>query len=401
MKTNLFAIIEELQHICSQLKRMKPKMARIKALAAWIFIGLTAFQLGAQQDPSYTHFTYNKLLYNPAYAGASDNFCINAITHQQWLGYRDESPLIGTQGNGFSATGDRVRGVNPQTLGAGFSAPIRLKIKEEKVNVGGAYASFISDQLGYESSTYFRGGLAGAYELPDGSSIRVGFEVTSLTKSLDGSKLRYHDPNDPNIPTGFSSDTRINMGTGVYYMNPNIMDGVWGGISMTNLLPTEFSYSTGGSNTVTMASTQHLYISGGVRKEQFLGNPSLRLEPALLLKSAMGENGGFIKPELDLQGMVTYNELYAAGLNLRSYIAGVDALSIMVGFYPPIPGNASGQQQTLRVGYSYDITLSNVRRTSNGTHELQVNYCFNFSLPDKAPRIYRHPRWMVRDPLKD
>ncbi len=150
-----------------------------------------------------------------------------------------------------------------------------------------------------------------------------------------------------------------------------------------------------------MATTQNLYVSGGLKMEQFLGNPSLRLEPAFLLKSAMGENGGFIKPELDLQGMVTYNDLYAAGLNLRSYIAGMDALSIMIGYYPPIPGNAAGQQQTLRVGYSYDITLSRINRASYGTHELQVNYCFNFTLPDRPPKIYRHPRWMVRDPLKD
>lgn len=380
---------------------MIPTIASKKAWVAWAFFGLLSLQVQAQQDPSYTHFTYNKLLYNPAYAGASDNFCLNAINHQQWLGYRDQSPFIGTQGNGFPQTGESVRGVNPRTTGVGFSAPIRLKIKEEKVNVGGAYASFISDRLGYESSTYFRGGIAGAYGLPDGSSIRLGFEVTSLTKQLDGSKLRYHDPNDPNIPNGLTGDTKINFGTGLYYMNPNVMDGIWGGISMTNLVPTEFEYSTGGSNLVKMATTQNLYIIGGVKMDQFLGNPSLRLEPSFLLKSAMGENGGFIKPELDLQGMVTYNDLYAAGLNLRSYIAGVDALSIMIGYYPPIPGNASGQQQTLRVGYSYDITLSSMITTNSGTHELQVNYCFNFSLPDRPPKIYRHPRWMVRDPLKD
>ncbi len=380
---------------------MKPSLATRKVCVAWVFFGLSVLHLQAQQDPSYTHFTYNKLLYNPAYAGASDNFCLNAINHQQWVGYMDESPLIGTQGNGFPATGDAIRGVNPRTTGVGFSAPIKLKIKEEKVNVGGAYASFISDQLGYESSTYFRGGLAGAYTLSDGSSIRLGVEVTSLTRQLDGSKLRYHDPNDPNIPTGLTGDTKINMGTGLYYMNPNVMDGIWAGLSVTNMLPSEFQYATGGSGIVKMSSTPNIYMTGGVRMEQFLGNPSLRLEPAFLLKSAMGENGGFVKPELDLQGMVTYNELYAAGLNLRSYVAGVDALSIMLGYYPPIPGTGAGQQQTIRVGYSYDITLSNVRRTSYGTHELQVNYCFNFSLPDRPPRIYRHPRWMVRDPLKD
>jgi type IX secretion system PorP/SprF family membrane protein len=371
------------------------------ACLLWLMMGYHAVTVKAQQDPSYTHFTYNKLLYNPAYAGASDNFCLNAINHQQWLGYRDKSPLIATQNPNFPATGQEIRGVNPRTTGVGFSLPIRIKIKEDKVNIGGAYAAFITDQIGYENSTYFRGGLAGAYNLPDGSSIRLGFEVTSLTKELDGKNLRYHDPNDPNIPSGKSSDSKINFGGGLYYINPNVLDGIWGGLSVTNIRPTIYQYATSGGAFVQTATTQHVYLIGGAKKEQFLGNPSLRLEPAFMLKSAIGENGGFIKPELDLQGMVTFNDLYAGGLNLRSYVLGLDALSIMLGYYPPIAGNGAGQQQTLRVGYSYDITLSNVRRTSFGTHEIQVNYCFNFSLPDRPPKIYRHPRWMVRDPLKD
>ena len=371
--------------------------------AALLLGGISILQLQAQQDPSYTHFAYNKLLYNPAYAGASNNFCLNAINHQQWVGYDDESPLIGAQNPCFPAGNPNqiVTGINPRTTGVGFSAPIRWKIGEEKKNVGGAYAAFISDQLGYENSTYFRGGLAGAYELPDGSGIRVGLEITSLTKQLDGTKLRYHDPNDPNIPTGLTGDTKINMGVGAYYTNPNIMDGIWASLSMTNMLPSQFQYNVGSSNIVATATTPNLYIAGGTRMEQFLGNPALRLEPAVLLKSAMGEDGGFIKPELDIQGMVTYNSLYAAGVNLRSYIAGVDALSLMLGYYVPIGASGTGQQQTLRVGYSYDITLSNVRRTSFGTHELQVNYCFNFTLPDRPPKIYRHPRWMQRDPNVD
>ena len=57
---------------------MTPTLVSRKALAAWVLLGFASIQLQAQQDPSYTHFTYNKLLYNPAYAGASDNFCLNA-----------------------------------------------------------------------------------------------------------------------------------------------------------------------------------------------------------------------------------------------------------------------------------------------------------------------------------
>jgi len=56
--------------------------------AALLLGGLSVLQLYAQQDPSYTHFAYNKLLYNPAYAGASNNFCLNAI-NQDWRGEKE------------------------------------------------------------------------------------------------------------------------------------------------------------------------------------------------------------------------------------------------------------------------------------------------------------------------
>jgi hypothetical protein len=110
--------------------------------------------------------------------------------------------------------------------------------------------------------------------------------------------------------------------------------------------------------------------------------------------------GGLVKPELDLQGIANWNDLFAGGLNLRSYGTGVDALSVILGYYPPLLGNAAGQQK-LRVGYSYDITVSNLVRNSFGTHEVQVNYCFMISLPERPEIIYRHPRWMEHSPEID
>jgi len=350
--------------------------------------------VGAQQDPSYTHYAFNKLLYNPAYAGSSGNFCLNIVNHQQWLGYEDQSSVLKTQG-GTPISDDFAQNIAPRTTGAAFSAPIKIKIKEEKVNVGGVFASFIKDNIAYEENTFFRGGLAGAYALPDGSEIRAGVEFTSLTKNLNGDKLRAHDPGDPNIPTGITGDTKLTMGGGIYYTNPNILNGLWGGVSMTHLMPQTFAYGNGGA--VKISTRQHLYVTSGVTVDQFLGNPSLRFDPSFLVKSAMGDQGGFVKPELDLQGLVTYNELYAAGLNVRAYGMGLDAVSILLGYYVPLGGGA-GNVQTLRVGYAYDIPVSYVRVASvYGTHELQINYCFNFELPSRPPRIYRHPRWMMRD----
>ncbi|MFZ9662983.1 MAG: type IX secretion system membrane protein PorP/SprF, partial [Bacteroidia bacterium] len=72
-------------------------------LGRWVaLIALVApVALSAQTDPLFTHFTFNKLLYNPAYAGASGQYCLNAINHQQWLGYDDESPYIKAQDKQF------------------------------------------------------------------------------------------------------------------------------------------------------------------------------------------------------------------------------------------------------------------------------------------------------------
>lgn len=354
--------------------------------------------LMAQQDPYYTHFAYNKVFLNPAYAGASGSFCINAISHQQWRSLEDQTATYKTQ-SGLPKSDNLLNNIAPKTSGFGFSAPFNFKNKntEEVKNYGGAYVGFISDEVAYEKNTYLRGGVAGAYTLADGSSIRVGIDFMSLTKQLDGAGLRAHDPNDPNIPTGSVGDTKTTFGAGLFYNNPNFHD-FYVGLSSSHIKPQQFNYTpAGGSGGISISTARHFYLMSGARFENFMGNPALTLDPAVIFKT-VNEKGGFVKPQLDVQGMVTWNQLYAGGVNLRANVLGFDALSLMVGYYPPIKGNDPGPngKQLLRVGYSYDITLQSLRRSSYGTHELQVNYCFRISLPERIEVIYRHPRYMQR-----
>ena len=362
----------------------------------------SASMLQAQQDPQYTHFTYNKLLYNPAYAGASDQFCLNAVHRQQYMGFEDQTAYLRTQKGDPIKTDipSYAKSIGPKTTGLAFSAPLGIKVKGQRLNIGGVYGSFIQDRIAYETSTFIRGGVAGAFTLADGSSIRAGFEATYLTKGLNPEGFRYHDPNDPNIPTQNTSDQKTTFGAGVYYQNPNVLNGLWGGISLTHLVPQTFTY--GNPATIKVSTVRHLYIIGGVKMDQFLGNPLLTLEPSFMIKSAQGENGGFVKPELDLQGMVTYNDLFAGGINFRSYALGTTDLGFMLGYYPPIAGNGGPNSRSrLRVGYCYDLPINNLIRANYGSHELQLNYCFTFELPSRPPRIYRHPRYMNRIPSND
>lgn len=376
------------------------KYRMIKVITRLIFTAAASLpvMLLAQQDPYYTHFTYNKVFINPAYAGASGSFCINAITHQQWRSLEDQTSLYKTQ-SGLPKSDNLLNNIAPKTSGFGFSAPLNIRNKstDEVKNYGGAYVGFITDQVAYEKNTYLRGGVAGAYTLADGSSIRLGIDFMSLTKQLDGAGLRAHDPNDPNIPTGNVGDTRTTFGAGLYYSNPNFHD-LYIGLSSSHIKPQQYNFvPAGGTGGIQVSTARHFYLMAGGRIENFLGNPSLTLDPGFLLKT-VNENGGLVKPQLDVQGMVTWNQLYAGGVNFRANVLGVDALSLMLGYYPPIKGNDPGPngKQLLRVGYSYDITLQSLRRSSYGTHELQVNYCFRISLPERVEVIYRHPRYMQR-----
>lgn len=366
----------------------KQILVRILAMVALISPAVTH----AQQDPMFTHFTFNKLFYNPAYAGASGQYCLNAITHQQWLGYDDQTSFLRTQnGDAIEMDLDKMRtSVAPQTMGVGFSAPVIYKDK----NWGGASFSLIDDKIGYEGTTYMKGGLALAYPMLDGSSIRVGLDFANMTKSLNGKGLRAHDPNDPMIPAGEVNDTRTTLGVGAYYTTPNIMNGAYLGFSATNMTPQTFNYGL-----MSVQSKRHYYLIAGYKQESFLGNPSLVLEPAILVKAA--SNSGFIKPQFDMQGMVTWNDLFAGGANLRVYGTGLESFSLMFGYYPPLLGNGAGSTQRLRVGYSYDIPMNNLIRSQTGTHEIQVNYCFTFTLPERPVKVYRHPRYMERSPEFD
>ena len=58
-------------------------MKKILLLSIAFLFALSSF---AQQDQQYTQFMYNKLSYNPAYAGSMGLICATAITRNQWLG---------------------------------------------------------------------------------------------------------------------------------------------------------------------------------------------------------------------------------------------------------------------------------------------------------------------------
>jgi hypothetical protein len=70
------------------------------------------------------------------------------------------------------------------------------------------------------------------------------------------------------------------------------------------------------------------------------------------------------KPQVDINVTTLFAKTFRGGLAFRQWGTS-DALSVLLGY----------ETGNIKFGYSYDITLSNVQKVSNGTHEIFVRYC--------------------------
>src|SRR5690606_24506175 len=154
---------------------------RLLVVASFVFYSVHSL---AQQDSYYTHYMLNKLAFNPAVAGEKNAICANLLTHQQWLGQKDENPQFDPNKNV-----DFNPGVNPATNTMSITAPF---LKDNQLGVG---LQAVQDKLAY--MTLLQVKLSAAYKhnfgkkLPNGMKDQViagGIDVGMFQGSIDGSK---------------------------------------------------------------------------------------------------------------------------------------------------------------------------------------------------------------------
>ena len=65
-----------------------------------------------------------------------------------------------------------------------------------------------------------------------------------------------------------------------------------------------------------------------------------------------------------------------------------DAIAPMLGFQHKFDNAA-----TLKIGYSYGITTSQLGNYNNGTHDIMMNYCFDLEKPPLLQKS-KNPRFL-------
>lgn len=293
----------------------------------------------AQQDPQYTQYMFDRLSVNPAVAGNGGNICATALLRQQWTGF-DGAPKTGL---------------------------INLQGPLAKLN-SGLGLTFYYDKLGQEKSTIARLHYAYHFKVGSQSTFSAGVYLGMSGRALDGNWIATDGvANDNAIPTAGKSANGFDLGAGLYYKSPKL----WLGISSTQLPETELK-------TVSIQNKRHYYVQAGY-DWALGGNKKYTLQPSALMKSDASST------QLDLSVLFLYDEMLWIGASYRTE----DAIAPMIGYQMKMPKGDS----MLRIGYSYDVTTSELKNYSSGSHEIMLSYCFKIVKP-VVNEIYHHPRFL-------
>lgn len=297
------------------------------------------FNIGkAQQDPEFTNYMYNHSLINPAYAtGTPSILNLGTFYRTQWVG------AVGS----------------PETFSFFGHLPINKKIETG--------ISFFSDEIGEgalkESAIY--ADFAYILKLTEKYKLSFGLKAGLSFLNTDFSDFRL-ESGPPSSDPAFGQNidkTFPKIGIGAFFYSENY----YVGLSTPSFLKGKHLDETEGIQH-TGSEEIHLYLTGGY---VFDLNEDFKLKPSFLVRSVKG-----IPPMFDVSMNVRYLDRFELGVSYRVD----DSFSGLFNI---------GVTPSLRIGYAYDHTITNLGRFESGSHEIFLLYDLNFFRGhDKSPRFF-------------
>ena len=322
-----------------------------KTLIITAILMVTTFDSSAQTIGQFTMWNQNHFIVNPAAAGNLDYLDAAVGYRRQWAGIKNApSTFYGTahtvlnrpkrsQVSSLRGTSSVVasneEGKTKKKIGLKHAAGIAINNSE--------FGAFKKSEV---SATY-------ALHLPITNEINLSFGLSAGWNNFgfDESKTAVIESNDPTYNSYFIGQNQnlFNVNTGSYLYS----DRFFVGYSANQLLRNELELSEAENTTdVTAISLHHFIIAG----YHFDINNNLRLTPSILFKKLKSN-----PLNIDFSATLTYRQAMYVGLTYRT----TDAISIMAGYQ---------FSHLLRAGYAYDYTTSELRGTSNGSHEVFIGF---------------------------
>jgi type IX secretion system PorP/SprF family membrane protein len=305
-------------------------MKKIIITTAIVAISLV---IKAQQDPMFTHYMYNTLSVNPAYAGSRDALTVTALHRSQWVAFDGA----------------------PQTQTMTFHTPFF----RNKMGIG---LSVVNDKIGPSKTTGLYADIAYRIKVSKKAKLAFGIKAGANRWNTSLNTLKLGSQSDVAFQNNNQSQWLPNFGGGVYYYS----DRFYVGASSPKLLQNNFKTNaiSGGGN-----EQRHFF---GIIGAQFRLSENVQFKPTALIK---------ITPSAPIEGDVTGTFVLNEKLNLGLMYRTGDAVGVLLGY------NFTSQ---FNIGYSFDWSMTNTTgRYNSGSHEVMLRYDFIYK--DKAK--IRSPRY--------
>ena len=288
-----------------------------------LFLFIGSFVKG-QQDPQFSQFMFDRVSYNPAAAAIDGYLEATAFYRNQWTGF-DGAPTTGL--------------IN-------VSLPI-FAIQS------GAGISFYFDEIGQQKTMNLLLNYNYQLKLGGGNKLAFGAALGMYTSKMGTDWVATDGVDIDNaIPVTGESSTSFDASFGVVFRTQEL----YVGLSATHL-------PGGNLENLNIQLAQHVYFEAGY--DFSLPGDEIKLIPNVLVKT------DFSSTQVDLNLLAMWNNIVWVGVTYRLE----DAIAPMAGVQLPV---GKGE---IRVGYAYDVTTSEIKNYSSGSHEIFLNYNMGIGKP--------------------
>ena len=312
-----------------------------------------------QQDPMFTNYQFNGLVFNPAYAGSNEHLTLNLIHRQQWLGF-DGAPVS-------------------QSLIA------HTPLKNERVGVG---FNMVNDKIGPTRTFKVAGSYA--YRIIVGKKknmkLSAGLQASAANWRGDWSDLTVEVSDDPSFEQNVSR-WLPNFGVGLYLSGKRF----YAGLGCPQLLENDLRQAKSGDIPFYGKSYRHWYAALGgivpIDGDQLIFRPSMLLRGVGLFSSFKDDDKiqNIGSPTaLNLDAAFLFRQTFWVGASFRTAVQAKKSSSDSADLWVAI-----NLRNGLRLGVSYDMTLSQLQQAAGSSIELMAGYEFDIKVKKVAsPRYF-------------
>ncbi len=217
----------------------------------------------------------------------------------------------------------------------------------------GLGATFINDASGI----FQRQGAYGAYsyriKLNDEHTVVAGLSVGVLNTRVDFNRVSAKDANDPFLMHGGFSNATVDASMGATYLWKELQVG----IAAPHIIGQRFQFRSNESNSTLKPDRNFLLTAKYVFTVK--EDKGMTAYPVIMLRAANG-----VPIQYDINAVFDWENIGWAAISYRSNYA--------VGMNIGIKIN-----ETIRVGYAYEIPVNAVGNHMGGSNELLLGYRFN------------------------